>query len=60
MEVKVKGELNQDRMCFELVRNLPAEMEGFFEMSSYDLDVSQTILNSPTHTIFSTSDSVSP
>lgn len=57
---KTKGELDHDRLCFELVKSIPAQLEGYFELGSFDLDVTQAILNSPTHTILSTSDQASP
>ena len=38
------------------MRNIPQQMEKFFEMQHFDLDVSQNIIESPEHTVMSSSD----
>ena len=40
-QFKVKDELRQDDFRNRLVKNLPTDVEQFFELSKFDLDVTQ-------------------
>lgn len=46
-----------NQFAYDVVKNLPTEVERFFELSRFDLDIAQNILESPTHTIMTTSES---
>ena len=45
-----------DHFAFEVVRNIPSQIEKFFEMQRFDLDVTQRLIDSPKHTVMSLSD----
>jgi len=49
--------LETNHFGFELIKNLPTEIEKFFELKSFDLDVIENILDSPRHTVSSLSSS---
>lgn len=55
------GELREESLAFEMVRRVPIDVEQFFELEKFDLDITPSLLDSPTHTQYSiSSSSVSP
>ncbi len=45
-----------NHFAFEVVRNIPFQIEKFFELQRFDLDVTQRLIDSPKHTVLSLSD----
>lgn len=54
------GRLDNRKFSLELVKNLPREIEKFFEMQQLDLDISSAFAESPRQTLVSISDIDSP
>ena len=49
--------IKEEKLQFDLMRNIPAQIEKFFEIQHFDFDNSNAFLNSPDHTNLSSSDS---
>lgn len=49
--------IREEKLQFDLMRNIPAQVEKFFEIQHFDFDNSNAFLNSPDHTNLSSSDS---
>ena len=49
----------ESQLQFDMLRNLPYQIEKFFELQHFDLDVSKNIIESPDQTNYSSSDSSS-
>ena len=47
--------IEEDLFSFELLKNLPAQVEKFMELQRFDMDVSDRMCDSPTHTELSLS-----
>ena len=50
----------QRQFGFDLIRNLPKQIEKFFELQHFDLDVSNHMIESPEHTLLSSSEGSAP
>lgn len=46
-----------NHFAFDIVKNLPSQVEKFFELQRFDLDITLNMLESPRHTVISLSDS---
>lgn len=44
--------VNTNNFAFNLIKNLPSQIERFFELQRFDLDVTFSTADSPKHTIF--------
>jgi len=44
--------VNTNNFAFNLIKNLPSQIERFFELQRFDLDVTFSTVESPKHTIF--------
>ena len=51
--------MNEKKLGFDLMKNIPGQIEKFFELQHFDLDVSNNIINSPEPTNHSESDNSS-
>lgn len=51
--------LNEKKLQFDLMKNVPSQIEKFFEMQHFDFDNSNNFINSPDPTNLSMSDSSS-
>jgi len=49
--------IKEEKLQFDLMRNVPAQIEKFFEIQHFDFDNSNAFLNSPDNTNLSSSDS---
>ena len=45
-----------NHFAFEVIKNLPTQIEKFFELQRFDLDVTKNMLESPRHTVLSLSE----
>ena len=48
-----------DNFQFELLKNLPSQIERFFELQRFDMDSSENLIESPRGTVMSLSDTLS-
>ena len=51
--------LNEQKLGFDIMKNVPSQIEKFFELQHFDLDVSSNIIYSPEPTNYSHSDNSS-
>lgn len=51
--------IQEERLQLDLMRNVPSQIEKFFEIQHFDFDNSNNLMNSPDPTNMSSSDSSS-